>query len=176
MSYSLKNPSLSGNVFDSSQRAEAGGEDPGGKGKGAARVSPGVASDGPGNRIVLNPDEEKYRSIFENAVMGIFQTTADGRYLAANRALAKIYGYESVEELRNSVTDISRQLYVDPNRRAEFVRQIGATGHVEQFESQIYLKNGSVRWICENARGAGCGGEFSVLRGDDRGHHAAEIC
>ncbi|HUO10918.1 MAG TPA: response regulator [Phycisphaerae bacterium] len=104
------------------------------------------------SQIALQRADEKYRSIFENAVMGIFQTTTDGKYLAANRALARIYGYESVEELRNSVTDIERQLYVDRNRRAEFIAQISREGHVEQFESQIYLKNGSVRWICENAR------------------------
>ena len=147
MPYSLKTPSLLGNVFNGLHRAETAGASGGGD-----RAAAGVASDGAGSRIVLSPDEEKYRSIFEYAVMGIFQTTADGRYLAANRALARIYGYESVEELRNSVTDIGRQLYVEENRRAEFIRQISETGHVEQFESQIYLKNGSVRWICENAR------------------------
>ncbi len=96
--------------------------------------------------------EEKYRGIFENAVMGIFQTTSDGQYLAANTALARIYGYASVDDLRNRVTDIERQLYVDPRRRNEFIAEIGACGHVDHFESQIYRKDGSIRWISENAR------------------------
>ena len=84
--------------------------------------------------------------------MGIFQTTSDGQYLAANKALAHIYGYASVDELRNRVTDIERQLYVDPRRRNEFISEISAFGHVERFESQIYRKDGSIRWISENAR------------------------
>jgi Amt family ammonium transporter len=96
--------------------------------------------------------EEKYRGIFENAVMGIFQTTADGQYLAANQALARIYGYESVEDLRNSVTNIEQQLYVDPRRRLEFISEMALKGRVEDFESQIYRKDGSIRWISENAR------------------------
>jgi len=96
--------------------------------------------------------EEKYRGIFENAVMGIFQTTSDGRYLAANRALARIYGYNSVDELRNRVTNIESQLYVDPHRRSEFISEMAARSHVENFESQIYKKDRSICWISENAR------------------------
>ncbi|HEY9706939.1 MAG TPA: PAS domain-containing protein, partial [Oculatellaceae cyanobacterium] len=68
----------------------------------------------------LRQAERKYRSIFENAVEGIFQTTSDGRYIACNPALARIYGYESPEELLISLTDIGRQLYVEPHRRYEF--------------------------------------------------------
>ena len=66
--------------------------------------------------------EEKYRSIFEHSVEGIFQTTPDGHYLSANPALARIYGYESAEELMADLTDIADQLYVEPGRRQEFVR------------------------------------------------------
>src|SRR6478736_2515423 len=55
--------------------------------------------------------EEKYRSIFENAIEGIFQTTQDGRYLSANPRLAKIYGYESSDALMLSLQNIERQLY-----------------------------------------------------------------
>ncbi len=96
--------------------------------------------------------EEKYRSIFENAVHGIFQTTLDGHYLSSNAALAHIYGYASAEELRASVTDICNQLYVDPMRRDDFVRLITHAGKVSQFESQIYRKDGAIRWISEEAR------------------------
>ncbi len=96
--------------------------------------------------------EEKYRSIFENAVEGIFQTTADGRYISANPALISIYGYESFEELRTNLTEIGRQLYVDPNRRAEFIRLMQENGAVWGFESQVYCKDGSAIWIRENAR------------------------
>lgn len=96
--------------------------------------------------------EEKYRSIFENATEGIFQTSPEGSYISANPALARIYGYESREALIGSLTDIMRQLYVAPQRRDQFVALIHHQGFVSEFESQIYRKDGSIIWISENAR------------------------
>src|SRR5215210_3779534 len=64
--------------------------------------------------------EEKYRSIFENAIEGIYQTTVDGRFLTANPAMARMLGYESPVELLGSISNISDQLYVEPGRREEF--------------------------------------------------------
>lgn len=96
--------------------------------------------------------EAKYRTIFENAVDGIFQTTPDGYYINANPSLAKIYGYESPEQLIANLTNIQEQLYVDPNRRREFKLLIEKSDTVSDFESQIYSKNGSVLWIAETAR------------------------
>lgn len=100
----------------------------------------------------LEVTEAKYRSIFENAGEGIFQSTPDGRYITANPALARIYGYDFPEEVTGNFTDIEHQLYVDPNRRAEFIRQIEENGRVSDFESQVYRKDGSIVWISENAR------------------------
>jgi diguanylate cyclase (GGDEF)-like protein/PAS domain S-box-containing protein len=100
----------------------------------------------------LRQAEVKYRSIFENAVEGIFQTTPDGRYMDANPSLARIYGYESSEDLIRALTDIGRQLYVEPLRRAEFVRLMNEQGRVSDFESQIYRRDGEIIWISENAR------------------------
>lgn len=100
----------------------------------------------------LRQAEEKYRCIFENSTMGIFQTTPQGRYLSVNTALARIYGYESVEDLLASVTSIRRQVYVDPERRPQFVEAVESAGEVADFESEIYRKDGSVIWISENAR------------------------
>ncbi|MBI3851781.1 MAG: SpoIIE family protein phosphatase [Verrucomicrobia bacterium] len=102
--------------------------------------------------LALLQAEEKYRSIFENTVEGIFQTTADGHYLSANSALARIYGYDSPEELMRAITDIARSLYVDPNRRAEFVRLMQENQIVTGFESQVNRKDGKVIWISENVR------------------------
>ncbi len=47
----------------------------------------------------LRESEERYRSIFENAVEGIFQTTLDGKYVAVNPALARMYGYDSPDDM-----------------------------------------------------------------------------
>ena len=96
--------------------------------------------------------EAKYRSIFENALEGIFQSSAEGHYLSANPTLAKIYGYTSPQELIESLTDIEHQLYVKPQRRAEFVRLMQENDAVSGFDSQVYRKDGSVIWISENAR------------------------
>ncbi|NJN90380.1 MAG: PAS domain S-box protein, partial [Leptolyngbyaceae cyanobacterium SL_5_14] len=87
----------------------------------------------------------------ENAIDGIFQTSPGGRYLSANPALAKIYGYESPAELVAQITDISRQLYVHPTRRAEFIAYMQRYGTVSDFESQVYCKDGSIIWISEDA-------------------------
>ncbi|MBD2088844.1 PAS domain S-box protein [Microcoleus sp. FACHB-1515] len=99
----------------------------------------------------LRAAEEKYRSIFENAVTGIFQTTPDGRYLSANPALARIYSYASPQALIEQLTQIDRQLYVDPARRQQFIDRMQTQGRVVDFESQVYRQDGSVIWISENA-------------------------
>ncbi|MEH2464226.1 MAG: ATP-binding protein [Nostoc sp.] len=99
----------------------------------------------------LKVAEAKYRSIFENAVEGIFQSSPDGHYITANPALARIYGYSFAEEVTANFTDIEHQLYIDPNRRAEFVRLMEKYGSVSEFESQIYRRDGSIVWISEKA-------------------------
>jgi two-component system, sensor histidine kinase and response regulator len=100
----------------------------------------------------LRRAEQKYRSIFENATEGIFQTTPEGKYLSANPALARMFGYDSPEELLADLTDIGSQLYVDPDRRREFALAIRHDGRIQDFEAQIYRRDKSVIWISENAR------------------------
>ena len=100
----------------------------------------------------LKKAEARYRSIFENAIEGIFQSTLDGQYLVANPALASIYGYESSEALIQALNNIQHQLYVLPTRRDEFVSEISSKGKVQNFQSQIYRKDKSIIWISENAR------------------------
>jgi len=100
----------------------------------------------------LERAEAKFRSIFENAVEGIFQTTPDGRYITANPMLAKIYGYNSPEELLEKLTNIEHQLYVKADRRQEFLNLMHRNDTVWGFESEIYQKDGNIIWISENAR------------------------
>lgn len=95
----------------------------------------------------LKRSEEKYRNIFENAVEGIFQVTADGRYMSVNPALARIHGYSSPEEMINSVTDIAHQLYVDPSRRDELMRLMKEKGFVKGFEIMMRRKDGGLQWV-----------------------------
>jgi phosphoserine phosphatase RsbU/P len=106
------------------------------------------------NRVAkaLRRAEEKYRSIFENSVEGIFQTTTDGQYLSANDALARIYGYLTADDLIGNLTSISGQLYVEKYRRDDFIELIEAYDKVTEFESQAYRQDGSIVWISESAR------------------------
>ncbi len=96
--------------------------------------------------------EEKYRSIFENVQEGIFQSTEEGCFISANPMLAKIYGFESPEMLMANLSDISGQLYLDPNRRVEFVRLIKEHGVIHDFQSPVRRQDGEMIWISENVR------------------------
>lgn len=96
--------------------------------------------------------EEKYRSIFENAAEGIFQTTPDGRFITANPALARMLGYDSPEALIAGITDIGRQIYVDPERRRGIQTALEEKKDGRKFESQFHRKDGRVIWVSEWAQ------------------------
>jgi PAS domain S-box-containing protein len=96
--------------------------------------------------------EENYRSIFENALEGIFQSTSDGHYISINPAMARLHGYDSPDDMMVSVTEIGRQLYVDPSCRSEFKRLMQEKGEVKSFEYQVYRKDSSIIWVEENTR------------------------
>ncbi len=96
--------------------------------------------------------EDQYQSLFEHAVVGIFQSLPDGHYLAVNPALARMYGYKSPEHLMSSVKDIASEIYVDPTVRAEFQRRIKEDGEVRGMEYQVRRRDGGIIWISEDAR------------------------
>jgi PAS domain S-box-containing protein len=99
----------------------------------------------------LRQAERKYRSIFENAIEGIFQSTPEGQIVAANPAHARILGYDSPEDLILSLTDIMHQTYVDPDRRTEFLHMLERDGIALSFECEFYRKDGSKIWVSLNA-------------------------
>jgi PAS domain S-box-containing protein len=103
-------------------------------------------------REALRQSEEKYRNIFNNAIMGTFQTTPDGRYLSVNPALARMYGYDSPEEMIDSIIDIGQQQYVNPADRTRLTALYREAGFVEGFETQAYRRDGGMVWISVNAR------------------------
>ncbi|QPD02444.1 MAG: hypothetical protein Nkreftii_000218 [Candidatus Nitrospira kreftii] len=96
--------------------------------------------------------EERYRNIFENALEGIFQAMPDGKYVAVNPALARIYGYDSPDDMVATVTNLAGHLYVDPGRRDEFIRLMQEQERVTGFEALVYRKDGSWIWVSEGAR------------------------
>jgi len=110
--------------------------------------------------------EMRYRSIFEDSVVGMFQTSIDGQYLAANQALAALYGYDSPQALMLGLSDIAGRLYVDPTRRDEFKTLIREHNRVSDFESEVYRRDGSRIWISEHAHAVlGAAGEALYYEG-----------
>lgn len=101
---------------------------------------------------VLRTAEARYRSIFENATVGIYQSTPEGRFLSVNPKMARIFGYDSPEEMLNSIANIEKQDYVDPADRHEFQRLMLEHGEAHDFISLNKRKDGGHIWAQENAR------------------------
>jgi PAS domain S-box-containing protein len=97
----------------------------------------------------LREAEAKYRGIFEHASEGIFQTTPDGRYLSANPALARMFGYPSPAALIAGVPDIA-QTYLVPSRRAELKHLLETQAAVQGFEAERRCRDGRTFWISIN--------------------------
>lgn len=100
----------------------------------------------------LRAAEADYRSIFENATAGIYQSTPDGHFLSVNPAMALMFGYDSPQEMLTSVNNIEKQFYVDPNDRQEFQRLLLKQGEVRDFSSLYRHRDGRQVWVQENAR------------------------
>ena len=100
----------------------------------------------------LKESERKYRNIFENAVMGIFQSTPEGRFLNVNPAFARMHGYETPGELIRSITNIATELYANPEDRKDFLDAIEREGIVKHFQIKVRLRDGSIRYMFLNER------------------------
>ena len=100
--------------------------------------------------IQIRQAEEKYRSIFENAIEGIYQTTPEGQFITANTAMAAMLGYDTPEELISAMTDIANQLYVHPEERTKLKQMIEDNGQVKSFETRLYRKDGRIIWVSVN--------------------------
>lgn len=101
--------------------------------------------------IHIHQNGEEYQSIFENAIEGIFQSSLDGHFLKVNPAMARIYGYDSPEDMIASISSIKDQIYVDPEGRKTFLKSLQENGRVDHFEERNYRKDGSIIWIVNNA-------------------------
>jgi len=85
-------------------------------------------------------------------VIGIFQLTPSGRLLSVNPALARLYGYDSPEEMITGIMDLGHQVFVDPQQRDDFKRQVAEAGIIRGQEYQVYRKDSSKFWIAVDAR------------------------
>jgi len=96
--------------------------------------------------------EENYRSIFENAQSGIYQSNPDGTFIRVNEAMAHIHGYTSAALMMHEVTSIGEQIYVGAADRDKFQYLLNKDQEVTGFEYQAYRQNGDIIWLSENAR------------------------
>ncbi len=102
--------------------------------------------------VKLARTEAEYRSLFENAVTGIYRSSLDGRQLRANPALVRLNGYATEAEMLAAVNDIGSEWYVDPDRRDEFRAAIDNNGRVDDFISEVYRHRTRERlWVSETA-------------------------
>jgi PAS domain S-box-containing protein len=99
----------------------------------------------------LRRSEEKYRDLIENAVVGMYQVSAKGKYFMANRKLASAFGYGSPKEFLEAVNHVSK-LYTFPEQRDEILKEINSRGFVEKKEVEFKRKDGSPIWIELNTR------------------------
>jgi diguanylate cyclase (GGDEF)-like protein/PAS domain S-box-containing protein len=102
--------------------------------------------------VALRQAEEKYRALFEDAVVGIFQTTPDGCPLSVNRSFAEMHGYDSPEHLLAEVSNIALQLFVVPKRMDELREVLSERGVVRSAEVEIYKRDHTKKWVLANLR------------------------
>lgn len=96
--------------------------------------------------------EIRYRDIFDNAPVGIFQVTLDGRYLTANTSLARIFGYDSQEELIGQATDVRTDIYSSPEQWDAGIKMLSSSGFVSEYEVECKRKDGATVWTSRDFR------------------------
>jgi len=117
-------------------------------------------------RSALKKSEARYENRFGHSPIGVYRSTIDGRFLELNRTMATMIGFDSAEEAQTELTDLSRQLYVDPRSREEFISLLRERGSVSHFEFQGKKQNGDIIWIHDNAHlGADDGRSEPVIEG-----------
>ncbi len=100
----------------------------------------------------LKISEEKYRELFENAPVGIFQSTPGGRFLSVNPEYARMAGYDSPEQMMREVRDIGKDIYVEPDVREHYRSVLENRGFVNNYEALLKRRNGDVFWVSMSAR------------------------
>ncbi|WP_094226686.1 PAS domain S-box protein [Methanolobus psychrotolerans] len=101
---------------------------------------------------IVEENKVKLQSFIDNVPVGIFRTTSKGKMIQANPEMAKIVGLRTSEEAVAYFQDIGTQLYVNPDRRNEFLNILKTQGHAENFEYEALSADGNHIWLLMNAR------------------------
>ena len=100
----------------------------------------------------LHARETTYRAMFDNSIEGMFQSTPEGRYISANRALARMFAYETPEQLIESTVDIGGQFYVDPAKRSALFEVLKTQDSISNYEVEVKRADGRTLWLRANVR------------------------
>lgn len=117
----------------------------------------------------LRHSEARYRSLFNHAMIGVCEATLDGRLNVANVAMARMFGYDTPEQLLAEVTDVAQQLYAASDDRKEILCELQAKGVVLPREVHARRRDGTLFWVLVSSR---------LIRGAEgkaRHHHAAFV-
>ncbi|MFO7877140.1 MAG: PAS domain-containing protein [Desulfovermiculus sp.] len=90
---------------------------------------------------------DECQELFSNAPIGIYISTPEGRFISVNPAMALLFGYDSPNDMIESITDIAEEYYIDPSDREEFVRQMLEQGQVVNHECQVRRRDGAIIWV-----------------------------
>ena len=101
----------------------------------------------------------KYRAIVEDAVVGIFQATPEGRIISANPAMARMHGYDSPDHMMAEVWDAGRQIFVNPAQLRDLTALLEETGVARNVEVEAHLRDGSRKWFLLNLRAVRADGQ-----------------
>ncbi len=104
------------------------------------------------NLWLSSSDESKnrFKSLFENAILGIYRTTPDGKVLLANPAFLKMLGFPSFEELKNK--NLNEAGFEPGYSRAEFIRELEKKGTLHGFEAHWTRTDGATIHIRESVQ------------------------
>ncbi|MFP4458469.1 MAG: PAS domain S-box protein [Candidatus Zixiibacteriota bacterium] len=97
----------------------------------------------------LQYSEERYRTLQENVPVGVFRSTIDGRIITANPAMAKLFGYENVEQF---ISTSANETYFDSKQRDQYLERLKDVGSVVDFETVLLKKDGSSFWVSISAK------------------------
>lgn len=100
----------------------------------------------------LEASERRYRSLIEDAPVGIFRSSSKGHVLSANSYAAQILGFESAETAKAYYNDLATQFYLKPFWRVKFLHELETHGQVTNFDAAVKRYDGSTIWITLNAR------------------------
>ncbi len=94
--------------------------------------------------MALRESEEKYHNLYRNASLGIFHSTFEGKFIDMNPALAWMLGYNSPEEAVDCITNISEQIYAEPQRRDDIAASTLKAGGMLTIENLYRRRDGSL--------------------------------